>query len=112
MMDIETLATSEVQGVLAALPRVKSFIHDGDKEPSWDGNIYLYSDESCNKKGITKLPAQVKGHEESGVDFQKISFSIEVADLENYYRDGGCLYFVVYISPENPRKKVKNKEYL
>ena len=32
MMDIETLATAEIQGALAALPRVKSFIHDGDKE--------------------------------------------------------------------------------
>ena len=105
MMDIETLATAEIQGALAALPRVKSFIHDGDKEPSWDGNIYLYSDENFNKKGITKLAAQVKGQLAEADGLQEISFSIEVADLENYYRNGGCLYFVVCISPTNPRKK-------
>ena len=56
-MDIETLATAEIQGALAALPRVKSFIHDGDKEPSWDGNIYLYSDENFNKKGMLSHPS-------------------------------------------------------
>ena len=105
MMDIETLATAEIQGALAALPRVKSFIHDGDKEPSWDGNIYLYSDENFNKKGITKLAAQVKGQLAEANNLQEISFPIEVADLENYYRNGGCLYFVVCISPTNPQKK-------
>ena len=105
MMDIETLATAEIQSVLAALPRVKSFIHDGDKEPSWDGNIYLYSDKKFSKKGITKLAAQVKGQLIEANNLQEISFPIEVADLENYYRNGGCLYFVVCISQIDPRKK-------
>ena len=105
-MDIETLATMEVKMTLAALPRVRSFINERDKEPSWDGNIYLYSDENCNKKGITKLSAQVKGCEANGNNLQEISYPIEVADLENYYHNGGCLYFVVYISPQNSQDKV------
>lgn len=104
-MNTEVLATTKVQGILAALPRVTPFIHEGDKEPSWDGNIYLCSDNNCSKKGISKIPAQVKGHWAEGNGFLEISYSIDVVDLENYYRNGGCLYFVVYISPENPRNK-------
>ena len=102
-MDIEALATSAVNNALAVLPRVQPFIKYKDKEPSWDGNIYLCSDNNHSKKNISKIPIQVKGHCEEVNEQQEILFSVEIVDLENYYRDGGCLYFVVYISPEDPR---------
>ena len=102
-MDIEALATSAVNNALAVLPRVQPFIKYRDKEPSWDGNIYLCSDNNHSKKNISKIPIQVKGHCEEVNEQQEILFSVEIVDLENYYRDGGCLYFVVYISPEDPR---------
>ena len=102
IIDVETLAVTEVQSILATLPSVKSFIATGDKEPSWDGHIYLYSNEKCNKTGITKIPTQVKGHLCEGLEEQEISFSAEVADLDNYYIEQR-IYFekLIKLAPQN-----------
>lgn len=43
-MDIEKLATSAVVESISMTDVLSPFINDGDKEPSWDGNIYIYED--------------------------------------------------------------------
>ena len=43
-MNIEKLATSAVEKSIAKTERLDSFINSGDKEPAWDGNIYIYKD--------------------------------------------------------------------
>lgn len=60
-MDIERLATSAVVDSISLTDVLSPFINDGDKEPSWDGNIYIYEDKRKTKKGIKKVPVQVKG---------------------------------------------------
>lgn len=42
-MDTEKIATAAVQLSVAKTDRLSPFVNDGDKEPSWDGNIYIYT---------------------------------------------------------------------
>lgn len=99
-MDIENIAVSAVCESLDRTELLKSFINSGDKEPSWDGHIYVYhhvSQKKCMLSG--RVPAQVKGKKVKSLDnLGIISFSVEVADLNNYFKDGGIFYFVVYIT--------------
>ena len=48
-MDYEILAISAVQTSISKTARLSSYINSGDKEPSWDGNIYLHEDEKKTK---------------------------------------------------------------
>ena len=41
-MDIERLARTAVTERLSYCEGLSAFINEGDKEPSWDGNIYVY----------------------------------------------------------------------
>ena len=97
MMDYEILATSAVKASISKTSRLSQYINEKDKEPSWDGNIYLHEDESKSKKNIYKIPVQVKGKGVSKWDKEKITYPVSVTDLENYLRDGGTVFFVVYI---------------
>ena len=60
-MELEKLATSAVITELSKTDRLSSFINSGDKEPCWDGNIYIPEDKSRTKKNIKKDATQVKG---------------------------------------------------
>ena len=53
-MDLEKLATSAVIIALSKTERLSSFINSGDKEPCWDGNIYIHEDKTHTKKNIKK----------------------------------------------------------
>lgn len=48
-MDIEKLATSAVTGYISKTDYLSPFINEGDKEPSWDGNIYVFNNSSRSK---------------------------------------------------------------
>lgn len=48
-MDIEKLATSAVTGYISKTDYLSPFINEGDKEPSWDGNIYVFNNRSKSK---------------------------------------------------------------
>ena len=50
---IEELATNAVRKSLLCCNYLSPYINDNDKEPSWDGNVYLYSAES--QKSVTLL---------------------------------------------------------
>lgn len=60
-MDIEQLATGAIITALSKTERLRGFINSGDKEPCWDGNIYIHEDKKHSKKNIKKVATQVKG---------------------------------------------------
>lgn len=53
-MDLEKTATSSVAMSISATDVLSPFINEGDKEPSWDGNVYIYSNKDKKKEGIKK----------------------------------------------------------
>jgi len=121
-MDFEKIATSAVEAEISKTDRLSSFINSGDKEPCWDGNIYIHENKLRTKKDIKKIPTQVKGKSVIKWKVQRtVTRSITYDDLYAYMQDGGVFYFVVYIdkSTGTPLQiyyidllPIKIKEYL
>lgn len=100
---IELLAVNAVEDFFAKIKRINPMIPFADKEPSWDGFLYLYPDDSMKKETmIGRIPVQVKG--KTGEFVESLSYPIDTSDLRNYMREGGCIYFVVLINDRQERK--------
>lgn len=61
-MDLEKIATASVKTSISITDELSSFINDGDKEPSWDGNIYIYANKDKRKESIKKFQYKLKGN--------------------------------------------------
>ena len=97
-MDIEKIATSAVLMSLSKTDRLSGFINSGDKEPCWDGNIYIHESKKRTKKNIKKVATQVKGKlVKSSSAKETIKYGISHDDLYAYMMNGGTMFYVVYI---------------
>lgn len=104
---IETLAVNAVRDSIVVSDFLDQFIADNDKEPSWDGFVYIYKNKSKKKDNLKgRLAVQVKGTENNDFSKEEISFSVLVADLNNYLYDGGVVFFVVYIGYSGLAKQI------
>ena len=104
-MDIEQLATSAVIANISETDCLSAFINSGDKEPSWDGFIYVYKSKIKKKENLEgRVSVQVKGIANNNLS-AKITFPVEVTDLNNYLHDGGVIFFVVRIHKKDSNKK-------
>ena len=100
-MDLEKIATSALLSSISKTDTLSGFINNGDKEPCWDGNIYIYENSIHSKKNIKRIPTQVKGKGIKGkVAKNTIKYRVTYDDLHAYMMDGGTLFFVVYIDKE------------
>ncbi len=96
-MDIEKLATAAVTTYISKTDCLSPFISESDKEPSWDGNIYLYKSKLKRKDDcIGKVSVQVKGKYSTKLVKAKCKYHVEISDLRNYELHGTA-YFVVLI---------------
>ena len=94
---IEETAVTVLKAALLRCPILESFIDSNDKTPSWDGTVFVYKNGFQKKTDLLgRAPIQVKGTEDiiSGT----VSYSCEVSDLNNYYRDGGCVFFLISVN--------------
>lgn len=96
-MDYEKLGTTAVINAISKTNRLKAFLNTGDKEPSFDGHIYIYNNDSYSKDRIKKVAVQVKGKGVCSKPGSTIKYPVSVVDLDNYMRNGGVMFFVVYI---------------
>ena len=104
---IETIAVNAVKNSIVMSELLDEFIADNDKEPSWDGFVYIYEDNSKKKEKLKgRIPVQVKGHVCENHSKEKISFLMSTVDLNNYLEDGGCILFVVYIGNNGLTNKI------
>ena len=60
-MDTEIIATSAVNLEISKTERLSPFVNEKDKEPCWDGNIYIYANKQHSKDNIKRVPVQIKG---------------------------------------------------
>ena len=59
---IEMGAVLALKNVIQLNDLMKEYINDNDKEPSWDGFIYLYKSDDMKAENIKyRIPVQVKG---------------------------------------------------
>lgn len=108
---IETISVDAVKNSIVTSPFLDQFIADNDKEPSWDGNVYIYEDNSKKKNKLKgRMPVQVKGKQFNDFSKEEIHFSMSIADLKNYLYDGGVVLFVVYIGNDSVSTKIYYSE--
>lgn len=94
---IEEAATTALKSALLRCPILESYIDTNDKTPSWDGTVFIYKDQALKKINLLgRAPIQVKGTEKWIVS-DTASYPCQISDLKNYYRDGGCVFFLVSV---------------
>ena len=109
---IEDAAMRAVEEYFSHSNRVDTFIVSNDKEPSWDGSLYLYNstvefNKSHKKDDLhSRIPTQVKGQSVQSFYGSEIHFSLNKSDLNNYLKDGGAVIFVAHI-----KKTLESKLY-
>lgn len=92
---IELRSVTAIKDYLSSSTILDPRISDGDTEPVWDGQIYI----NREKGHYDRIPAQIKGKQVVSIP-AKATRSIEVYNLNNYLRDGGVIFFVVYLLGE------------
>ncbi len=100
-MDIESIAVSKIKSLIAQTDTLSAYINEKDTMPSWDGEVLVYKSVSKSKSDILgRVPVQVKGKVDSSKPTNKYyyKYNIDLTDINNYYQDGGVIYFVVKIS--------------
>lgn len=102
---VEKTAVNKLEGVLLSTGLASPAIRTGDKAPSWDGEISLYrSQESFPKRELVgRIPVQVKGTYVKKFQ-EKAIYQVEVADLHNFFRDGGAIFFIVQVKNDEQYK--------
>lgn len=99
---IETLSVSAVRDSIVITGLLDQQISDNDKEPSWDGFVYIYKSPKRSKEDYKgRVAVQVKGKQFEDLTQENISYPVNVNDLNNYLHDGGAIFFVVYISEKS-----------
>ena len=106
-MDIEKLATSAVEDSISLTEVLSPSINKEDKEPSWDGSIFIYKDSSKTKTDIKRVPVQVKGmRRKEFMPKHNVKYSVSRVDLDNWLNHGGIVLFVVFIDDSGTRKEI------
>ena len=104
---IETLSVNAVKNSIVTSEFLDQYISENDKEPSWDGAVYIYRNKNKKKDNLKgRMPVQVKGVQCDDYSKENISFSMSKSDLVNYLYDGGCVLFVVYIGNNGLTNKI------
>lgn len=104
---IEEFATNAVQKSILFCELLDPYISVNDKEPSWDGFVYIYSNARKTKEDFRgRVPVQVKGHEHEDLSGDTIKEPIQTVDLRSYLRDGGVLYFSTYLAQKGRENRI------
>ena len=98
-MNTEKIAVIAVEKEISRYDELSSYIATGDKEPMWDGNIYIYkegSKKNRNKDFIGRISVQVKGKGVKKLINGDSKYNIKVEYLRGYQKEKkGTLLFVV-----------------
>lgn len=104
-----------MEAAIAKTNYAETYINSKDKEPTWDGFIYLYKKPSnVHKKEDyeDRLPVQIKGCQKNSPKRKSIKYSVDINDLKNFLRDGGVIFFVVYFDNEGENRCIYYKSLL
>lgn len=105
---IEKGAILALKSIICLHGKMNELLNEDDKEPSWDGDIFVYSNEDLKVENIIyKIPTQVKGkNDESLINRTRITYPVEYKNLRNYFNNGGVCYFVIVISDDGERTTI------
>lgn len=101
-MNIESEGVSKLSEVLRRTDYLEPFIPENDKTPVWDGDVYVYNSNSFPHRKDSlqgRVSVQVKGHKVQQLPGEQVKYSVDIRDLKAFQKDGGAIFFNVYITP-------------
>lgn len=118
--EIETTDTKAIEE--KALNYFKSFIEDSkiisqyldedDKEPCWDGHLYIYSDGKRDKGHLQgRVPIQIKGTQVERFVTKKWKYILEKVDLKAYLHEP-TFFIVCQVKKDSKERKLFYRELL
>ena len=91
---------------------ISQYLDDNDKEPCWDGHLYLYSDGERDKEHlIGRVPVQIKGTEVKHFVTKKWKFKLFKNDLKAYL-DEPTFFIVCQVKKDSKERKLFFRELL
>lgn len=85
---------------------IQPYLAEHDKEPCWDGHLYVYSDTSKRKLNLLgRIPVQVKGLVVKKIISKKFKYPIDVNDLRAYKNDP-TIYVVCQLKEDGKEYKL------
>lgn len=101
---IEEKALNYFKAFIEDSKGISQFIADNDKEPCWDGHLYLYSDGIRDKEHLQgRVPVQIKGTEVDRIQTRKWKFMLEKTDLNAYLHEP--TFFIVCQIKKNSKER-------
>lgn len=96
------MAIDKIKILIDKMQNIDRNIPEKDTGISWDGDILVYNDNMDKKTNLSSIfRVQVKGRTENKLPKNHYNFYVERADLENYLRDDGTIFFaVVFVNEE------------
>ena len=98
---IGNMAVDKLSDFLQRSEHLDPKIQKHDKNLSWDGGIDYYAQSPFSKQNFRGyIPVQVKGHLVNLMELEqeKITFPVEIGDVENFVISRGVVFFVVYLA--------------
>ena len=95
------MAADTLSKFLQRIEHLDPKIKKHDKNVSWDGGFDYYIQSPFSKENFRGyIPVQVKGHlvDLMELEKEKITFPVEIGDVENFVTSRGVLFFVVYLA--------------
>lgn len=109
---IENRAIGALRNIVDEHLTMDSQFNSMDKEMAWDGYIYIFKNNNGDqsKRNLdNKVPVQIKGHidkEQKYLNKKRITYPVDLADLEIYYNDRGILYFEIFMTEDGKRVEI------
>lgn len=102
----ESIAITALINEVNKFDNIQDELKKRDKEPVWDGNLYLYKKDTSKKSDIVgRIPVQIKGTDAKLNNGDNILYNVELVDIENYKKDNkGAIFFVIEITPDRSTK--------
>lgn len=108
-LTVGALRNKLMESEKALVPHIK----EGDKEPSFDGHIEVYSSEDETVENyLKKIPIQVKGRTVDKLSTKTRTMSLEIEHFVNFYREGGVIFFVIEVLKKKNETRIFYKQLL
>lgn len=109
---IEEKALNRLKSFIEDSRAISQFLTDNDKEPCWDGHLYLYSEGIRDKKHLLgRVPVQVKGTEVEEFEIKNWKFKLEKDDLNAYLHEP-TFFIVCQIKKDSRERRLFYREML
>ncbi len=109
---IEEKALNHFKSFIENSKVISQFITDNDKEPCWDGQLYLYADGIRDKEHLQgRVPVQIKGTEVGSFVTKKWKYKLEKADLKAYLEEP-TFFIVCQVKKDSKERMLFFRELL